>query len=99
MELTERQKKHLRRLGHALHPLVTLGGQSGLTEGVALEMERALTDHELVKVKSWLPERESREAAFATLATQTHSALVQRIGHVGLFYRPHKGIKRILLPD
>jgi len=30
MQLNERQKKHLRRLGHALHPIVNLGN-AGLT--------------------------------------------------------------------
>lgn len=98
MELNERQKKHLRRLGHPLHPLVTLG-QAGLTEGVAAEMERALTDHELVKARARLGDREARDAAFATLAERTGSRLVQRIGNVGLFFRPNPKLSRIVLPD
>ncbi|MBS0375351.1 MAG: YhbY family RNA-binding protein [Proteobacteria bacterium] len=98
MELNERQKKHLRRLGHPLHPLVTLG-QAGLTDGVAAEMERALTDHELVKARARLGDREARDAAFATLAERTGSRLVQRIGNVGLFFRPNPTLSRIVLPD
>jgi len=98
MALNERQKKHLRRLGHALHPLVTVG-QDGLTDGVAAEMTRALTDHELVKARARVGDREARDLAFTTLATRTHSELIQRIGHVGLFYRQKPGPKRIVLPD
>ncbi len=98
MELNERQKKHLRRLGHPLHPLVTLG-QAGLTDGVAAEMERALTDHELVKARARLGDREARDAAFDTLAARTASTLVQRIGNVGLFYRRNPKLARIVLPD
>ncbi|MBS0396571.1 MAG: YhbY family RNA-binding protein [Proteobacteria bacterium] len=98
MELNERQKKHLRRLGHPLHPLVTLG-QAGLTDGVAAEMERALTDHELVKARARLGDREARDAAFDTLAARTASTLVQRIGNVGLFYRRNPKLTRIVLPD
>ena len=58
--MNERQKKHLRRLGHPLHPLVTLG-QAGLTDAVAAEMERALADHELVKARARLEGKEIAE--------------------------------------
>ena len=98
MELNERQKKHLRRLGHPLHPLVTLG-QAGLTDAVAAEMERALADHALGKARARLGDREARDAAFATLASRTASTLVQRIGNVGLFFRPNPKLTRIVLPD
>jgi hypothetical protein len=49
-ELTERQRRHLKGLAHALKPIVRLGN-AGLTEAVALETERALHDHELIKVR------------------------------------------------
>ncbi len=98
MELTERQKKHLRRLGHALHPLVQLGNQ-GLTDAVAAEMQRALADHELVKARARLGDRAARDAALDQLATRTASTLVQRIGNVGLFFRPNPKLSRIILPD
>jgi RNA-binding protein len=98
MELNERQKKHLRRLGHALHPLVTLG-QAGLTDGVAAELERALTDHELVKARARTGDRAARDQAFAGLAARTSSTLVQRIGNVALFFRPNPTLTRIVLPD
>lgn len=98
MELNERQKKHLRRLGHALHPLVTVG-QDGLTDGVAAEMTRALADHELVKARARVGDRAARDQAFTTLATRTGAQLIQRIGHVGLFYRQKPGAKRLILPD
>jgi RNA-binding protein len=97
MDLNEKQKKHLRRLGHDLHPLVTLGS-AGLTDGVAAEFERALADHELVKVKARLGDRELRDAAFASLQERTGSTLVQRIGNVGLFFRPKPKLSRIVLP-
>lgn len=97
MDLNEKQKKHLRRLGHDLHPLVTLGN-AGLTDGVAAEFERALADHELVKVKARLGDRELRDAAFASLQERTGSTLVQRIGNVGLFFRPKPKLSRIVLP-
>jgi RNA-binding protein len=98
MNLTERQKKHLRRLGHALHPIVTLGN-AGLTDAVAAEFERALVDHELVKVRARVGEREARDEALGALSSRTQAALVQKIGNVGLFFRPNPKLSRIVLPD
>lgn len=98
MDLSEKQKKHLRRLGHALAPVVLLG-QHGLTDGVVAEMDRALRDHELVKARARVGDREGRDAAFDALAARTGSALVQRIGNVGLFYRRNPELARIVLPD
>jgi RNA-binding protein len=98
MTLTEKQKKYLRRLGHPLSPVVMLGN-AGLTPGVVKELERALTDHELVKVSARVGDRSARDAALEILAKQTSSEIVQRIGNVGLFYRRSSTLAKILLPD
>jgi RNA-binding protein len=98
MALTEKQKKHLRRLAHPLNPVVMLGN-AGLTPGVIKELERALTDHELVKVSARVGERGARDAALDNLAQQTSSEIVQRIGNVGVFYRRRTDMPKILLPD
>jgi RNA-binding protein len=98
MQLSEKQKKHLRRLAHPLHPIVMLGN-AGLTEGVVGELERALTDHELVKVSARVGDREARDAALEELARRTSAVVVQRIGHVGVFYRRGAGVPKVVLPD
>ena len=102
MSLTENQKKHLRRLAHPLHPLVTVGsavGEPGKLEAITKELDGALDAHELVKVRSRLDDRTARDETFATLLKDTASELVQRIGHVGVFYRARKDKSRIILPD
>ncbi|HEY2779742.1 MAG TPA: ribosome assembly RNA-binding protein YhbY [Steroidobacteraceae bacterium] len=98
MTLSEKQKKHLRRLAHPMNPIVMLGN-AGLTPAVVKELERALADHELVKVSARVGEREARDAALTDLAQQTRSEIVQRIGNVGVFYRRSAQIPKILLPD
>jgi RNA-binding protein len=98
MSLTEKQKKHLRRLAHGLDPVVMLGN-GGLTDGVANELDRALTDHELVKVSARVGDRDIRRAALDTLAVRTASQLVQRVGNVGVFYRRRKELPKIVIPD
>jgi RNA-binding protein len=98
MALSEKQKKHLRRLAHPMSPIVMLGN-AGLTDGVVIELDRALTDHELVKVSARIGERSARNAALDDLARRTASALVQRVGNVGVFYRRSNELAKILLPD
>jgi RNA-binding protein len=98
MHLSEKQKKHLRRLAHSLSPIVMLGN-AGLTDGVVNELDRALSDHELVKVSARVGARDARDAALDSLAARTSAAVVQRIGHVGVFYRPRPELPKILIPD
>ena len=98
MALNEKQKKHLRRLAHPMSPIVMLGN-AGLTDGVVSELERALTDHELVKVSARIGERTLRDAALGEMAVRTASELVQRVGHVGVFYRRRGELPKILIPD
>ena len=98
MALTDRQKKHLRRLGHTLRPIVLIG-QRGLTESVTAELGRALHDHELVKVRARVGDREARDVVLLELARASGSELVHRIGNVGLFYKQNNKLTRILLPD
>lgn len=98
MALTERQKKHLRRLGHDLHPIV-LVGQRGMNPGVVEELKLALEHHELVKLRVRAGSREDRDAIFAELAAQSSSEFVFRIGNVGLFYKKNMTLQKILLPD
>lgn len=95
--LTETQKKHLRRLGHDRKPIV-LAGRSGLGAALVAELDRALTDHELVKVRVRAADRGERDALLGELASATGAELVQRIGHVALFYRANPEKPGILLP-
>jgi RNA-binding protein len=98
MSLSEKQKKHLRRLAHPLHPIVMLGN-AGLTDAVVAELDRALADHELVKVSTRVGERKERDASLEELARRTSALLVQRVGHVGVLYRRSGRLARILVPD
>lgn len=98
MALTDNQRKHLRRLGHALNPVV-LVGQRGLTPNVVAELARALHDHELVKVRARVGDREQRDAMLAELADATGSELAFQIGNVGLFYKKNNRLNKILIPD
>jgi RNA-binding protein len=96
--LNDAQRKHLRRLGHDLNPVV-LVGQTGVGGSLVAELERALDDHELVKVKARVGDRDARNEIFTTLAERTKSQLVQRIGNVALYYRHNPRKPGVVLPD
>jgi len=51
-----------------------------------------------VKVKARVGDRDERDVILDELAKQSGSALVQRIGNVGVFYRRHKDKPKIILP-
>jgi RNA-binding protein len=97
MALTENQRRFLRGRAHPLKPIVTIG-QSGLTAGVVGETERALADHELIKVRVRGADRAARDAMLAGLAARTAAELVTRIGHVAVLYRQRETEPRLPLP-
>ncbi len=85
--LTPRERAHLKGRAHALEPVVQVG-QAGATDGVAAELDRALTAHELVKVRINIPDRHERERVGEQLATGTDAAIVQRVGKIVALWRP-----------
>ncbi|MDR9467419.1 YhbY family RNA-binding protein [Marinospirillum sp.] len=87
MSLKGAQKKELRAIGHSLNPVV-LVSDDGLSAGVIKEAERALEDHELIKVRFVVGERDERAELIASLAEKLRAEVVQVIGKIGLYYRP-----------
>jgi len=75
MPLNDAQRKHLRRLGHDRDPIVMIG-QNGLSPTVVTEMDRALGDHELVKVRARVGDRDERDRLLAALAAAYGYGLV-----------------------
>ncbi|HEY4039764.1 MAG TPA: YhbY family RNA-binding protein [Burkholderiaceae bacterium] len=67
---------------------VVLIGANGLTEAVMKEIDRALTAHELVKVRTPASAREEREQMFAHVADHLGAARVQLIGRLMVLFRP-----------
>lgn len=86
MSLTSEQKKHYRTIGHNLNPLVMVAGK-GLTENIQLEVDRALEDHELIKVKFAVGDREVKKQLIKELAEIVEATIVQEIGNIALLYR------------
>ncbi|HBK46457.1 MAG TPA: ribosome assembly RNA-binding protein YhbY [Xanthomonadaceae bacterium] len=95
--LTPAQNRFLRGQAHDLKALLQIGGK-GVTPAFLAELDEVLERHELIKVKVAAEDREARDTMIAELATRSGSALVQRIGHIAIFYRPSKEKRQIVLP-
>jgi RNA-binding protein len=84
--LTATQRKKARALAHHLEPIVQVG-HGGVSEAVLEAVSRALTDHELIKVR--LHEPEDKKAMARALAEGTGAELCGLVGHTVILYRRH----------
>ena len=85
--LTPRERSHLKARAHALEPVVHIGN-SGITDTVVAEVDRALTAHELIKVKVGSDDREARVAMGDEICGRTDATAVHRVGKVLILWRP-----------
>ncbi|CAK9883715.1 MAG: RNA-binding protein YhbY [Candidatus Erwinia impunctatus] len=96
MNLSTKQKQHLKGLAHPLKPVVMIGN-NGLTEGVVAEIEQALEHHELIKIKIAAEERETKNLIVEAIVRETKASNVQVIGKTLVLYRPSPE-RKITLP-
>ena len=87
MPLDAREKKRLRSIGHNLKPVVIVASK-GFTAATRAEINRALDDHELIKVSIKAGSRDARSAIAAQICSSCPAELVQSIGNIMLIYRP-----------
>ncbi len=79
-------KKQLKAVGHKLKPVVTIAS-NGITENIDAELNRALGDHELIKVRLSVPDRAVRKGMAEEICDTHNAELVQRIGNIILIFR------------
>ena len=84
--LTAAERKALKARAHKLEPIVQIGAK-GLTGEVLAEIDRALTAHELIKVRAASLERDLRDQVLASICEKTHAETVQQVGKVFVLYR------------
>ena len=84
--LTPAEKRKLRQSAHHLKPVV-LVGQAGLTGAVAVEIDRALTDHELIKIRFRGMDRRERDAEIERVSRELEATLVTTIGGMAVLFR------------
>jgi len=81
-------RRALRAAGHHLSPVVQVG-KDGVTEAVLRQLDRALLDHELVKVKVATESPQDRFETAEAIAAGEGVQLAQVLGRTLLAYRKH----------
>ena len=93
-ELSGKQRRFLRGLGHHLNAVVQIGHE-GVSDAVVKQTLTQLEAHELIKVK--VGEGDRHEAATA-LAEKTQAQLAQVLGRTFLLYKQRAKDPEIKLP-
>lgn len=88
MHLTSKQRKHLTGIGHGLSPVVYIG-KNGLTDEVTAAADKALEDHELVKIR-FVDFKKSKDDITRDIAASTGSVVVRVLGNTALVYRRNR---------
>lgn len=89
MTLTAAQKKQYRAIAHNLNPVIIVGDK-GLTEALLEELDRALNDHELIKIKIAIGDRDDRAQLIEEVSRKSGAELVQSIGKIAVLLRKSK---------
>ena len=82
---SQQERKRFRAIGHLLRPIVTVGSK-GLSEQLMQELDRALVDHELIKIKI-AGDRDERAVMIETILEATGATCIQSVGGMFLILR------------
>ena len=96
--MNSKQRKKLISLAMTLATTVQIG-KNGITDSVLDEIDRALEDHELVKIGVLRSALQDAKSLIAEVAEKTHAEPVQAIGNKMILYRvsQKENIKHIVL--
>jgi RNA-binding protein len=95
--LTEAEKKHLKGKAHHLKPVVMIG-QQGMKDTVMEEINKALTFHQMIKIKISGGDKNYRNELVAQISTETDALAIQQIGTIAVLYKRNRK-KPSLLED
>lgn len=89
MTLSSAARKQFRTIGHQLKPIVIIA-QKGMTENIKAEIDRALNDHELIKIKLVVSSKAEKKALAESICAEFSAECIQSIGQVLLLYKATK---------
>ena len=97
MKLTGKQRRYLRSIGQRLKPVVMIG-RAGLSDRVMREVDHALDDRELIKIRLGQECDIERKEAARRISARSESEVAQVVGSTMLLYRPREENPAIELP-
>ena len=89
MQDSDIDRKRFKAIGHSLKPVIIIS-HKGLSANIRNEIDRALSDHELIKIKILTAKRADRDDISKEICRHHNAEYIQGVGHVILIYRPSK---------
>jgi RNA-binding protein len=83
---TPAERRDLKARAHALNPVLMIS-EAGLSPSVLAEAERCLKSHELIKIRVFSGDRDTRGLLLQELCLRTGALPVQHIGKILVIYR------------
>lgn len=87
LTLSTVKRRELTALAHKLNPVVTIG-KMGLTKNVLNEVDVSLSNHELIKIKVMLDDRNARDLILTEICQKVDGTPIKHIGKIFVIYRP-----------
>jgi RNA-binding protein len=83
--LTYAVRKKLKAQAHHLKPVVMIG-QKGLTDSLIKTIDKALVDHELIKIK-FIDYKDEKKELTNEIGEKTNAAIIGLIGNILILYK------------
>jgi RNA-binding protein len=96
-ELTPKQRQYLKGISHGEKSVIHIG-KNGIDEGVIASINKALDDHELIKVSVLENSDLDRKEAAQEICDAVGAQIVQVLGRKITIYRKNKKESKIVLP-
>jgi RNA-binding protein len=87
LKLNSSQRRSLAARAHHINPIVMIG-KDGLSAGVMSELDKGLSNHELIKIKILNGDRKARALLLEEICQQLEAFPVNHIGKILVIYRP-----------
>lgn len=97
MELTSKQRAHLKSLANGLDPIFQVG-KASLTPEFTASISDAFNTRELIKIAVLKNCADDPRQLAEMVAERTHSTVVQVIGKKIILYKPDRKNPKIILP-
>ncbi|WP_423823797.1 YhbY family RNA-binding protein [Salinisphaera sp. SPP-AMP-43] len=88
VDLDKPTRLALKKQAHHLKPIVQ-SGAAGLSDAVLAEIDRGLTDHELIKIKLVADDKATFKAEVQQACETLEATCIQQIGRTATLYRPN----------
>ena len=93
--LTSKQRINLKALAHSLDPVVQIG-KNGLTEQSLTTIDKALADHQLIKIK-FLDHKDEKSNFSTIIEERTGAILIDVIGNIIILFKENPDSEKHLI--